>query len=77
LSIVPLEQVSLVLLSYLKRQSCFFFEQNVAQTLLKIPLNSFFNKRHLDSSRLNEDQEFAGADLTVHQVNAYPGVNLK
>ncbi|MFK5927303.1 MAG: ammonium transporter [Desulfuromusa sp.] len=27
--------------------------------------------------RLNEDQEFAGADLTVHHVNAYPEENFK
>ena len=27
--------------------------------------------------RLNEDQEFAGADLTVHQINAYPEENLR
>ena len=27
--------------------------------------------------RLNEDQEFAGADLTVHHINAYPEENLK
>ncbi len=27
--------------------------------------------------RLNEDQEFAGSDLTVHQINAYPEENLR
>jgi Amt family ammonium transporter len=27
--------------------------------------------------RLNEDEEFAGADLTVHHINAYPEENLK
>jgi len=27
--------------------------------------------------RLNEEQEFSGADLTVHHVNAYPEENLK
>lgn len=27
--------------------------------------------------RLNEEQEFSGADLTVHQINAYPEENLK
>ncbi len=27
--------------------------------------------------RLNQDQEFVGADLTVHQINAYPEENLR
>ena len=27
--------------------------------------------------RLNEDEEFAGADLSVHNINAYPEENLK
>jgi Amt family ammonium transporter len=27
--------------------------------------------------RLNEDQEFAGADLTIHHIDAYPEENLK
>jgi len=27
--------------------------------------------------RLNEDEEFAGADLTVHHINAYPEENFK
>lgn len=27
--------------------------------------------------RLNEDQEFRGADLTVHQIDAYPEENVK
>lgn len=27
--------------------------------------------------RLNEDEEFVGADLTVHHINAYPEENLK
>ncbi len=27
--------------------------------------------------RLNEEQEFIGADLSVHHINAYPEENLK
>jgi Amt family ammonium transporter len=27
--------------------------------------------------RLNQDQEFVGSDLTVHQINAYPEENLR
>ncbi len=27
--------------------------------------------------RLNEEQEFVGADLSIHNINAYPEENLK
>ena len=43
-------------------------------------VTSYIVYRVIDSVfgfRLNEDEEFTGADLTIHHINAYPEENLK
>jgi Amt family ammonium transporter len=32
---------------------------------------------NISGFRLEEEQEFMGADLSVHQINAYPEENVK
>ncbi|MBN1958525.1 MAG: ammonium transporter [Desulfuromonadales bacterium] len=59
-----------------------FFSQ-LAGSLLAVGyalLSGFIVYKLIHSSagfRLNEDEEFVGADLTVHHINAYPEENLK